>query len=853
MKRILIVDDHPENLYLLRAILQGHGYGVEGARHGAEALAKARQAPPDLLISDLLMPVMDGYTLLRQWKADEGLRRIPFVVYTATYTDPKDERLALDLGADAFIIKPAEPEAFMAQIEAVIAACHSGTLGVPRETALLGQDANRQYSQVLVHKLEEKLLQLEQSEQRARQSERALRQERDLTQRYLDTVQAIMVALDAEGHITMVNRKGCETLGQAESALLGQNWFATCLPQPEGMDVRYPAFKRTMASELGGEKYLESAILCHDGSRRLIAWRNAYLRDETGAIVGTLGSGQDITERKAMEDQLRLAGAVSQHCTEGILVTDAEVNIIAVNPAFTAITGYSREEVLGQNPRMLHSGRQDPAFYQELWAELHENGQWRGEIWNRRKSGEIYPELLGISAVHDELGQVVNYLAVLTDIKDFKHIQDELAFLAHHDPLTSLPNRTLFNELLGQAIVRVTRTETQLALLLLDLDRFKNVNDSLGHAVGDRLLVEVAQRLKETLRGVDIVSRIGGDEFNLLLDQLDAPADAGLAAERLIAAIAQPYEIDGNMLYVGASIGITLWPSDAHDIPTLHRNADTALHHAKAEGRGTYRYFAKELAESARARQAMETLLRQAMDEGQLELHYQPQVILHDGRLMGVEALARWNSPTQGAVSPARFIPLAEETGLIVALGDWALKTACQQMRHWLEGADAPSYVAVNVSAMQLTRGNLVESVRAALFDSGIDPGHLELEITESFVMTSPDAAMATLDALKALGVRMAIDDFGTGYSSLAYLKRLPVSRLKVDQGFVRDMLEDANDLAIVTAVISLGHSLGLDVLAEGVETEAHAEKLRLLGCDAAQGWLYGRPGPASALASAKA
>lgn len=677
------------------------------------------------------------------------------------------------------------------------------------------------------------------------QAEEMLRRQRDINKHYLDTVQSMLVVLDREGRLIMINRTGCEWLGVEEAEVLECNWFESCLPQPEGMEQIYPIFRRIMAGELETVEYIENAILCRDGRQRLIAWHNALLTDEKGGIVGSISSGQDITDRKQTEERLNQAAAVFEYTAEGVMITDAEMRILMVNPAFSATTGYSAEEVLGLNPRILQSGRHDHEFYREMWNKLEQTGNWRGEVWNRRKDGAIYPELLTISVVRDGEGRLINYLGVFTDISDIRHAQEELDFLAHHDSLTGLPNRQLFNELLQHAIKTAERENKQFALLFLDLDRFKNINDTLGHPVGDRLLVEVAQRLREVMRGVDTVSRIGGDEFILLLDHMDDPQEAGLVSQRLIERLSQPYEVMGHTLYSGVSIGIAVYPGDGIDGAVLQRNADSALYQAKDEGRGTYRFFDISLAEVARERLALETLLRQAMDHDQLRLHYQPQVDLARGEVIGVEALARWDSPSLGPISPARFIPLAEETGLIVPLGEWALRSACRQMRAWLDEGDAPDYVAVNVSAVQLSRSDLPAVVRAALQEFELEARCLELEITESFVMAAPESAVRVLRELKAQGVRLSIDDFGTGYSSLAYLKRLPVDRLKVDQSFVRDMLVDANDEAIVRAVIAMGHSLGLNVLAEGVETVEQAIRLRSLGCDSAQGWHYGRPEPA--------
>ncbi|MDG4553758.1 MAG: EAL domain-containing protein [Candidatus Competibacter sp.] len=832
MSRILVVDDHQENHYLLRALFEGHGHRVDEASNGADALIAARRAPPDLIVADILMPVMDGFQLCREWKADARLGQIPFVFYTATYTDSQDEAFALSLGADAFIVKPIEPEELLATVNRQL------TRDAPPEPAIQPADEAivlKEYNAVLIHKLEQKMDQLEAASQRA-----YLTQERLALA--LEAAEAGIWDWDlASGHIVW---------SDAHARIFGL--------KSEQFDGRYETFRRCVHPDdiQALEDQVEAARARHldyqhefrvvwpDGSIHWVAGRGRFLRDESGNPMRMCGAVTDISQRKADEARLHLAAAVFQHSNEGVTITDADVRIVAVNAAFTRITGYREEEVLGKNPRFLQSGRHDRNFYTTLWSKLRATGHWQGEIWDRRKDGTVYPELLSISTVCDPTGKIVNYLGVFTDLSDIKSIQEQLDVLAHHDPLTGLPNRRLFHELLQLSIQRANREHDQVALLFIDLDRFKNINDSFGHPVGDRLLVKTAQRIKNVLRDIDLVARIGGDEFNIILDRLGDAREAAMVAERLIAVISEPFEIESNTFYVGASIGIALYPLDGGDAQTLQSNADTALYQAKGEGRGTYRFFATALAEAAKECMALETLLRQALNSQQLELHYQPQVSLSDGRVIGVEALARWNSPHLGMISPARFIPLAEETGLIVPLGEWALTTACRQMRDWLAAGKAPGYVAVNVSAVQLTRGDLMAAVRAALAESGIEPGQLELEITESFVMGDPEAAVRLLTELKELGVRIAIDDFGTGYSSLAYLKRLPVDLLKVDQGFVRGMLVDANDEAIVRAVIALGHSLGLEALAEGVETAAHAERLMALGCNSAQGWHYGRPAP---------
>lgn len=518
------------------------------------------------------------------------------------------------------------------------------------------------------------------------------------------------------------------------------------------------------------------------------------------------------------------------------------------SPRWKAMLGYGEDELEGH----ISTWRQllDPLEAERAQSLLDQVVKGQGDDFEmeqtlHHKDGRPVHTLVRGHLERDEAGRPERLTGTLVDISDIKAAREQLSFLAHHDPLTSLPNRQLFNELLDHAILAAQRGGDQFALMFVDLDHFKNVNDSLGHKVGDQLLVDAAQRLQKELRGHDTLARIGGDEFLILLAPLKDPREAGQIARRLIDAMGKPFQLDCHTLYIGASIGISTFPGDGIHADALQQNADAALYQAKKSGRGTFRFFSRELADAAQERLAMETLLRQALDKEQLELHYQPQVDLASGRVLGMEALARWHHPKLGDIPPARFIPLAEETGLIVQLGEWALFTACRQMRRWLDEQSGPACVAVNVSSAQFSRGDLLASVRAALADSGIPPDCLELEITESFVVADPEKAAAMLGTIRELGVRLAMDDFGTGYSSLAYLKRLPMQRLKVDRDFVRDMLTDSNDEAIVRAVIALGHSLGLNILAEGVETAEHAQRLVELGCDAGQGWHFGRPEPA--------
>jgi diguanylate cyclase (GGDEF)-like protein/PAS domain S-box-containing protein len=533
---------------------------------------------------------------------------------------------------------------------------------------------------------------------------------------------------------------------------------------------------------------------------------------------------------------------VFDHTAEGIIVTDAQVRIVAVNRAFSEITGYQEAEVLGRDPKLLGSGRQDPDFYRAMWASLAQTGGWFGEIWNRRKSGEIYPEWLNISSVEDEQGLVTHYVGVFSDITVAKRSQEALEFLTHHDSLTDLPNRLLCRSRLEHALQRASREQRNVAVLYVDLDRFKGVNDSLGHPVGDELLKVVARRMSSRLREDDTLARMCGDEFVVLLEHQVSPYSVVAVAHNLLGLFASPQAVGEHDVYITASIGISLYPDDGDHADGLLRNADLAMRQAKAQGRNSYHFFTATLAEQATERLQLENALRRAADSGELMVYYQPQIDLRTGALVGVEALMRWNHAELGWISPARFVPVAEEMGLIGQLGSWVLQEACRQVTVWQRSGLKVGRVAVNLSVQQLERDALLTAVSETLAVTGLAPGALELEVTESMIMRQTGRAVAALEGLRDLGVRLSVDDFGTGYSSLSYLQRLPLHLLKIDQSFVRDLGKDSGDEAIVRAIIGLSRSLGLEVLAEGVETEAQADWLLREGCQLGQGYLFGRP-----------
>ncbi|ACB34846.1 diguanylate cyclase/phosphodiesterase with PAS/PAC sensor(s) [Leptothrix cholodnii SP-6] len=574
---------------------------------------------------------------------------------------------------------------------------------------------------------------------------------------------------------------------------------------------------------------------------------------EQQALIAELGSDMShalaqFTREAQWQESLartRLHAAALESTQDGVMVTDLRPRIVSVNRAFTEITGYSETEAVGMSPRLLQSGRHEPAFFTRLWNQLLTHGRWQGEVQNRRKNGELYTQWMSVSTVRDEHDQPTHYVSVFTDITPQKEAEQRLQHLAHFDPLTQLPNRLMVLSRLEHAIASAARAERRVAVLFIDLDNFKTVNDSLGHSAGDDLLRAVADRLGTRTRREDTLGRLGGDEFILMLEHLREPQDAAQVAQELIGLLETPFRVAGQEVYVQASIGISLYPDDGLEVGELVRDADAAMYQAKRAGRGVYRFYTESLTTAAQSRLALDTRLRRALENKEFVLWYQPLYRLADRCLIGLEALVRLNQPGLPPIGPAEFIPLLEETGQITTLGAWVTQEACRQGRAWLdEGLDF-GRIAINLSPQEIRRGQTDERVREALERSGLPAERLELELTESGLMEQGERAEAFLHRLRALGVRLAIDDFGTGYSSLAYLKRFPVSKLKIDRSFVRDLPADANDAQLVQTMVSMGRNLGISVLAEGVETEAQFDYLRSLGCDAAQGYFFSPPRPA--------
>jgi diguanylate cyclase (GGDEF)-like protein/PAS domain S-box-containing protein len=1025
---VLIVDDHAPNLVLLRSMLEFHGYRVDEAGDGAEALLKARQAPPRLVVSDLLMPVMDGYTLLRQWKADARLKAIPFIVYTATYTGPKDRRLALDLGAEAFILKPSGHEAFMAQIDEVLARERRGELAPSLEPRIEEKVLLKEYSETLIRKLEEKAFELE-------RANRALQEDigrREQAEAELARIAAIVensndaiISRGLDGRIQSWNAAAERMYGYRAAEAIGQP-IGLIVP-PERRDRLQPLIERVIAGETDATS--ESILVRKDGARVESSVTFSAVRNRAGEVVALSTIHRDITERKRLEREMQRKAALTRllealahaaneaagpgdamrlclrlicehghwslgHFTQLAIETSASATDAAVWQApdlerFASFieeyekTAYNveRGRFVGRMLREkrpvwiadmtqpidsplrivaarlgLHAAFVFPvivagevAAFVELYAEqarqpdelllenigslgaqlarLFERGQARSFMRARkarlRAILKAVPECVTVSAADgtlleindaglamleaDAIEQVqrhelVNFvlseqrsafsrlfekalagessmlefemhglngahrwleahatplvlpengasavLAVTRDISERKQAQAQLARLSQYDALTGLPNRALFADRLALAITRAKRRREAVAVMLFNIDRFKLVNESLGLGGGDDLLRQVAARLTHTLRDVDTIARLGSDEFGILAESLPASADVSAVAEKLVEAFAQPFEVHGVEIVAVPSIGVAVHPGQDDGPDHLLERAETAMQRLKREGGGGYRVYEEESFAVRGRRLDTETRLRHALERGELELHYQPKVRLATGAITGVEALLRWNNQELGAISPAQFIPIAEESGLIVPIGDWVLRTACAQMRAWHELGHSMN-IAVNLSPRQFRQKDLVSGVARALQQTGLAPRHLELEITEGTAMANAEQAIRVLGELHGLGVKLSVDDFGTGYSSLAYLKRFPLDSLKIDRSFVIDLGSDANSDAIVRATIALAQSLKLKVVAEGVETEAQRDFLDRADCDEMQGYLFSRPLPAAAL-----
>lgn len=639
-----------------------------------------------------------------------------------------------------------------------------------------------------------------------------------------------------------------EILGYAENEALptGKAWDERFHPD----DTRYVL--TSMQAYLDGittDYHIECRMKCKDGSYKWVMSRGTLVsRGTDGQPLRMIGTISDITERKIVENDLRIA-ATAFDSQEAMLVSDANNMILRTNYAFTKMSGYGVDEVIGKTPSLFNSGRHDAAFFAAMWGRIHNTGSWHGEMWNKRKNGEIYPAHITITAVKNELGGITNYVSNSIDITLSKAAADEIQTLAFFDPLTKLPNRRLFVDRLNQALVASVRNHRDGALLFLDLDNFKTLNDTLGHDIGDLLLQQVAERLLGCMRETDTIARIGGDEYVVMLESLsehaiEAAAQAEVIGEKILSALNQPYQLAMHDYHSSVSIGVALFSNHNQSQEELLKHADIAMYQAKKAGRNALRFFDPQMQETINVRVELERELRKALDNQQLELYYQVQVNSR-AQATGAEALIRWQHPQRGLVSPFDFIPLAEETGLILPIGLWVIETACAQLKLWEQSVLSRNLtLSINISAKQFRQLNFVAQVTSALERYDINPMLLKLELTESVLLENIDETIAVMNTLKEIGIRFSLDDFGTGYSSLQYLKQLPLYQLKIDRSFVRDIAIDSSDQAIVRTVIAMAHTLNLDVIAEGVETDEQRQLLQSNDCGHYQGYLFGRPMP---------
>ncbi|ACB35724.1 diguanylate cyclase/phosphodiesterase with PAS/PAC sensor(s) [Leptothrix cholodnii SP-6] len=704
-------------------------------------------------------------------------------------------------------------------------------------------------AEAMAHELQVHRIELEMQNDELRRAQIALETARD---RYIDLYDFAPVGyftLDTNGLITEANLTGADLLGEARAKLVGRRFERYIAPVDRDRWHRH-ALSLSRRGEPGRIELLVQGA----GGRSIHAQLDGLMARANHDAPLLRIALTDISERKHAESELRLA-ATAFEAQEGMMITDAHGVIERVNKAFTQMTGYSAAEAIGQTARLLHSGRHDPAFYAAMWDSLQRTGTWQGEVWNRRKCGEVYAEWLTITAVQDEHRTVTRYVGTMLDISQRKAREEEIAQLAFYDPLTGLPNRRLLKDRLNQAMAISARSQREGALLFIDLDHFKDINDTRGHDKGDLLLQNVAQRLSGCVREGDTVARIGGDEFVVMLGADlstatdEAASHARSVAEKILAALNLPYLMSGEFVHCSASLGVALF-NDHHDtVDELLKRADQAMYQAKAGGRNTLRFFDTAVQQTMMLRAALEAELRLAVQRDELVLCYQP-VIDHQNRLLGAEALVRWKHPRRGLVSPAEFIPIAEDRGLIQAIGRWVLETACTQLATWAaDPATADLVLSVNVSARELHEPQFVERVIEILACTGARPARLKIELTENAVLDHVDDSIAKMKRLKAHGIRLALDDFGTGHGSLSLLKRLPLDELKIDRTFVQDLLTDTHDAAIARTIAALGLNLGISVVAEGVETPAQRDLLIACGCRIFQGDLFGPPAALEALA----
>jgi diguanylate cyclase (GGDEF)-like protein/PAS domain S-box-containing protein len=786
---VLVVEDDEAARLTTSITLERAGYQVLEAADCASARERFAERIPNIVLLDVLLPDGDGYSLCREFLAHPRGRDLPIAMVTGL-DDINSIHQAYESGATDFITKPVS----------------WGTLPYRIQFILRAKQALNEAS-------------ISEGKMRA----------------LLAGIPDIILRIDRDGHVIDM-QVGTYVNEMEEWVVYDPTTGEGHLPGPV-YRILAPQIRRVFAGK--GEQLVE--FEWSQAQKKQRTWEARVILRERDEVVMVI---RDITQRKQQEAELRLWAKVFEGSNEAILITDAHLNIILVNKTYEKIMGYTEEEVLGVDTATVGTRLHSHSFFRNLVHILKERGYWQGELINKRKNGEKFPTWYSISQVLNADGQPENYIAIFSDISERKKSRERIDFLAHHDSLTELPNRALLNDRLEMAINTAKRRGEKVGILFIDLDRFKNINDSLGHAAGDQILRQTAARLSAAVRTDDTVARLGGDEFVVLLPRVRDERSLAEVAIKLREELLLPYILEDMPLHLSPSIGIAVYPDDGETPSTLIKNADAAMYLAKEKGRNNYQFYTPVLNARTLDRLKLEYDLRSALEQGQFELHYQPQIVAGSKTLYGAEALLRWRHPERGLVPPNHFIPLAEEIGLIIPLGAWVIAEAARQVNAWHQAGFADLIVSVNISALQFHQAGFLAEVQGLLAQAGTQPSALELELTESMLMSDMEVSIQVLQAFRDLGYRIAIDDFGTGFSCLNYLRRLPVNILKIDQSFVRDMQTDGASLAIVTSIIRLAESLGMETIAEGVETAEEVALLASQGCRLMQGYHFSKPLP---------
>ena len=795
---VLVIEDNPGDARLVEIYLRedaANPFRVSKAASLSEGLEILRSQAVDVVLLDLSLPDSFGMETLARLRVASS---VPVVVLTGT----SDEGLALEAlrqGAQDYLVK--------------------------------GQGGGE-----LVRRAIRYAIGRSQAEAKLRNSEARFRA-------LFDNAGTGVVLSNPDGGYVHCNPAFCAMVGYSDTELQSLSYHD--ITHPDDV-VRHTAQREAMVVGTLDSYELTKRYIARNGH---IVWARLTVTAVKEAIDGgvrySVAVVEDVTERKRLEDHLRLAATVFENTGEGLFITDSTRHIIHVNPAFTVLTGFEIEDVLGKTPRVLSSGRHSPDFYDHMSEILARSGKWQGEIWNRRKTGEMFAEWLNIAAVRDDQDQITNYVAVFSDITSRKQDEERLSYQANHDPLTRLPNRTLFQERLSRALTRANRAQSRVALLFIDLDFFKQVNDTLGHLAGDILLQQVAERLTACVRQGDTVARLAGDEFTVILEDIAEAHDCAVVAHKILISLATPFDLQGREAHISSSIGVALYPGDAGDPQSMVKLADAAMYRAKHQGRNACRFHSETINAQAFERLALENALRHAVERQEFVVHYQPIFDSHTGKVVAVEALLRWQHPEIGLVMPNQFLPLAEETGLILTIGQMVLDAVCLQAKAWIDQGHSRLRVGVNLSGRQFRAPDLLENVAIALERANLPPGVLELDVPENCVTDKTQDAGGIFARAKTMGVDVSIDDFGSGYSSFAFLRRLPASTLKIDQAFVRNMVTETEDSEIITAIVAVAHGLHMNVVAPGIDSEEQMAALAKFDCDMVQGFLFAHPMPA--------